>query len=56
MAKKQILTNTEIEKDIIGALKKPPEMSKESYKKISFRISRNSLTAFLVCLLLGRKA
>ncbi len=33
MAKRQILTNAEIEKDIIAALKKPPNLSKASYKK-----------------------
>ena len=33
--KKQILTNTEIEKDIINALKNPPNMSEASYKKLT---------------------
>ena len=33
MAKKQILTNTEIEKDIIAALKNPPKMAEASYEK-----------------------
>lgn len=33
MANKQILTKTEIEKDIINALKNPPNMSEASYKK-----------------------
>ena len=34
MAKKQILTNTEIEKDIICALKNPPNLPESSYKKM----------------------
>ena len=33
MAKKQILTNAEIEKDIISALKNPPKESEASYKR-----------------------
>ena len=33
MAKKQILTNKEIEKDIITALKNPPDSSEDSYRK-----------------------
>ena len=33
MANKQILTNAEIEKDIISALKNPPKESKKSYKR-----------------------
>jgi ABC-type multidrug transport system fused ATPase/permease subunit len=36
MAKKHIVTNVEIEKDIISALKNPPKQSKESYKKGMF--------------------
>ena len=32
MEKKQTLTNNEIKKDIINALKNPPEESKSSYK------------------------
>ena len=32
MAKKQILTNVEIEKDIISAIKNPPKESESSYK------------------------
>ena len=33
MPKKQVITNSEIEKDIIGALKNPPRASEASYKK-----------------------
>ena len=33
MAKKQLLTNAEIEKDIISALKNPPKESEKSYKR-----------------------
>ena len=33
MARKQILTNTEIEKDIISALKNPPKESEASHKR-----------------------
>lgn len=32
MAKKQILTNVEIEKDIVHAIKHPPRISEKSYK------------------------
>ena len=33
MARKQILTNIEIEKDIVNSLKNPPKESEASYKR-----------------------
>lgn len=33
MARKQIITNTEIEKDIIGALNNPPNSSRDTYRR-----------------------
>ena len=38
MVKKQIITNREIEQDIATALKNPQDMSKSSYKKMTFPI------------------
>ena len=35
MAKKQIVTNVEIEKDIVDAMKNPPEESERSYKSFT---------------------
>lgn len=35
MAKKQILTNVEIEKDIVDAIKNPPKESEAYYKKLT---------------------
>ena len=35
MAKKQIVTNVEIEKDIVDAIKNPPEESERSYKSFT---------------------
>ena len=45
MTKKQILTNAEIEKDIITALKNPPKQSEVSYKK-------STLIAIIIAILL----
>ncbi len=46
MAKKQILTNVEIEKDLVDALKNPPKESEVSYKK--FTIPAIIIAALLV--------
>ena len=35
MAKKQIVTNVEIEKDIVDAIKNPPKESERSYKRFT---------------------
>ena len=35
MAKKQIVTNVEMEKDIIDAIKNPPKESERSYKRLT---------------------
>ena len=45
MVKKHILTNTEIEKDIITALKNPPKESKASNKK-------STVVAIIIAILL----
>lgn len=46
MAKKQILTNEEIEKDIISAIKNPPSSSEASYK--GFTIPCIIIALFLI--------
>ena len=46
MAKKQIVTNVEIEKDIVYAIKNPPEESERSYK--SFKVPAIIIAVIMV--------
>ena len=48
MAKKEILTNDKIEKDIITAIKKPPNDSERTYKRTTYLVAIIAATIIVV--------